>query len=67
MLEAIGITAVAVTVAIITFCLSIRIMDYLRWWNEAGLAAFIPMLAIAIPLSLLTASVAVWILKLTIH
>ena len=59
MIEVIGIAAIAILVAVITFYAAIRIMDYLRWWNDAGLAAFIPMFAIAIPLSLMTAAVAV--------
>ena len=63
MIEAIGIAAIAILVAVITFYASIRIMDYLRWWNDAGLAAFIPMLAIAIPISLAAASLAVWLIK----
>jgi hypothetical protein len=38
-------------------------MDYLRWWNEAGLAAFIPMLAVAIPSALVAAAIAVWLIR----
>lgn len=62
MLETIGIVTVALVVAVVTFYIAIRVMDHLRWWNEAGLAAFIPMLAFAIPTSIVAASIAVWLI-----
>jgi hypothetical protein len=63
MLEAAGIAFIAMSVAVVTFYGLIRLMDYLRWWNEAGLAAFIPMLAVAIPSALVAAAIAVWLIR----
>lgn len=61
MLEAIGIAAIAVVVAVVVFYAALRVMDRLRWWNDAGLAAFIPMFAVAVPLAISAAGIVVWL------
>jgi hypothetical protein len=38
-------------------------MDHWGWWNEAGLAAFIPMFATATPIAIAAASLAVCLIK----
>jgi hypothetical protein len=63
MLATIGTVTIAAIVAVATLYTLIRLMAYLEWWHEAGLAAFIPMLAVAIPSSIATASIAVWLIN----
>lgn len=63
MLEAIGVAAIAITTACITFYAALRIMDSLECWRDAGLAAFIPMFAVAIPTAIAAAGFAVWLIK----
>lgn len=62
MVEAIGIAAIAIVVGWAVLVAALRGMGRLRWWSGAGLAAVIPMLAVAIPLALVAAGVAVWAL-----
>lgn len=63
MLEAIGIAAIAVVTACITFYVALRVMSNLRWWSDAGLAAFIPMFAVAIPTAVVVAGVVLWLIS----
>jgi len=63
MLEAIGIAAVALAAALAVFYAAILVMDRLRWWARAGLAAFIPMLAVSVPMSVCAAGIVVWLLS----
>ncbi|WP_333696911.1 hypothetical protein [Phaeobacter italicus] len=63
MLEAIGIAAIAVVVALVVFYAALRAMDHWRWWAGAGLGAFIPMVAVAVSVSVLAAGIAVWLVS----
>ncbi|ATF17111.1 hypothetical protein VXL47_12070 [Phaeobacter sp. JH20_30] len=63
MLASVGIAAVALIVAFLTFYASVRLMDYWRWWSDAGLGAVIPMFATAILIAIAAASLAVWLIK----
>ncbi|WP_417816623.1 hypothetical protein [Tritonibacter scottomollicae] len=63
MLEAIGIAAIAVVVALVVFYAALRAMDHWRWWADAGLAAFIPMFAVAVPLAISAAGIVVWLVS----
>ena len=63
MLEAIGIAAIAVVAALVVFYAALRLMDHWRWWSEAGLAAFIPMFAVAVPLAISAAGLVVWLVS----
>ncbi|PZX03786.1 hypothetical protein [Celeribacter halophilus] len=62
MVEAIGIAAIAVVVALVVFNVALRAMDHWGWWSDAGLGAFIPMLAVAIPLAIAVSGLVVWML-----
>ena len=60
MIHAFGISFIIIIVFVISFYGSMRLMDHLRWWNEAGLAAFIPMLIVAVPFSLVVTGLVIW-------
>lgn len=61
MFEAIGIAATAIVVGFVVFVSALRLMDKLRWWSDAGLAAIIPMFAVAAPVAVACAGFVVWL------
>lgn len=63
MLETIGIAAIAAVVALVVFYAALRAMEHFRWWADAGIAAFIPMIMVAVPLSISAAGIVVWLVS----
>lgn len=56
----VGAFCLSVIVAYAVFLACFRLLDHLRLWSDAGLAALIPMLAVSIPTGILAGGITMW-------
>ncbi len=61
MLEAIWIATIVVVTWVFVIYAAMVAMDRLRWWADAGLAAIIPMAAVAVPVATFVAGCVLWL------